>query len=240
MKAGTLRRSLGLAGLVATAGCGPSPQPHPPPIDISISGLTVSAPSPGVVRLAGGEGAAVSADQVEVIDVTGETMATIELGIANVGGDGSFSIDFQGELTDTFRLQAFSTSETTGPVDVIGTTDGTVVEAPRLSCLTANQPPELEVQATTTTPGSVPLVLANECPNAVLVTESAVLDDGEWLLENTMILPGDPAPGEELPFQIIFSPTVPGPQTNVVAFRITEGAAVPHWRVFTVRGQATE
>ena len=86
------RRLFGLACLVATVGCGPSPQPLPPPIDISISGLTVSAPSAGIVRLSGGEGTAVSADLVEVIDVTGETMATIELGeaegiLCDVGGE---------------------------------------------------------------------------------------------------------------------------------------------------------
>ena len=233
------RRLFGLACLVATVGCGPSPQPLPPPIDISISGLTVSVPSAGIVRLSGGEGTAVSADLVEVIDVTGETMATIELGVANVSGDGSFSIDFQGELTDTFRLQAFSTSETTGPVDVIGTPEGAVIEAPSVDCLTANQPAELEVTATTTTPANVLLVLTNGCADGVLVDEAAVLDDGEWLLENTMILPADPGPGEQLPFEIVFTPTAPGPQTNVLAFRVGD-AAVTHWRLFTVRGQATE
>ena len=95
------------------------------------------------------------------------------------------------------------------------------------------------MQATTATPGNVALVLTNECPDGVLVDEAAVLDDGEWLLDNTMILPADPAPGEQLPFEVIFSPIAPGPQTNVVAFRVGEAAGA-HWRIFTVRGQATE
>lgn len=233
------RRLYGLAWLVATVGCGPSPQPLPPPIDISISGLTVSAPSPGFVRLTGGEGAAVSADVVEVIDITGETMATIEIGTANVSGDGSFSIDFQGELTDQFRLQAFSTTETTGPVDVLGTVDGTVIDSPRVSCLTASQAPELAIEATTTTEGVAELVLANDCSAGIAVDEAVVLDDGEWLLDNAMILPADPAPGEELPFAIVFTPSAVGPQTNVVAFRVSD-ASVAHWRVFTVRGTASE
>jgi len=233
------RRLLVATFLVAAVGCGPSPQPLPPPIDISISGLTVSAPSPGVVRLRGGEGAVASADVIEVIDITGETMATIELATTNVGGDGSFAIDFQGELTDTFRLQAYSTTEASGPVDVIGTPSGAVLDAPRITCLAASQAPEFSVEATTAAPGSVPLLLTNDCAEAVLVSEAAVLNDTEWLLDNTMILPGDPAPGGELLFAVQFQPTVVGEQTNVIALRVSN-ASVAHWRVFTARGIATE
>jgi hypothetical protein len=88
-------------------------------------------------------------------------------------------------------------------------------------------------------PTGVDLILTNNCADGIGVEEAAVLDDGEWLLDNTMILPADPAPGVELPFAVVFAPTSAGEQTNVVAFRVVD-ATVAHWRVFTIRGRATE
>jgi hypothetical protein len=226
-----------LTFVVALVGCGPSPQPLPPPIDISISGLTVAEPAAGTVRLSGQAEAIVSADTLEVINITG---GIIELALVPLAGDGSFSVDFEGTATDQFRLQAFSTSENTAPVDVIGSATGEVTLAPAIDCLTANLPAELVINATVAAEGAAELELTNNCAGGIAVDSAAVLTDTEWLLDNLMILPADPIPGEVLNFGIVYAPTTPRDETNVVAFRVIDPGVTETWRVFTVRGQAPQ
>ena len=63
-------RAWSLVGVAfGVIGCGPSPQPLPPPIGIELSGLRVSEPTPGVVRLTGLADAVVAADTIEVINL---------------------------------------------------------------------------------------------------------------------------------------------------------------------------
>ncbi|MCA9625614.1 MAG: hypothetical protein KC731_41615, partial [Myxococcales bacterium] len=174
---GLLLAGLALAGGL---GCGPSPQPLPPPIDISISGLRVSEPSPGVVRLYGGEGTVPSAETLEVINITGVTMPTIERAEVTVEADGSFSLELEGTLTDQFRLQAFSALAVTPPVDVVGSLGGAVVEAPRIACLDANQPDEFEITTNVGVPNNQPLILSNNCDFGFLVPEAATLVSDGW------------------------------------------------------------
>jgi len=229
---------MGLTAVALQLACGPSPQPLPPPIGINLSGLRVSEPEPGIVRVVGFADAVASADTIEVINVATDGVPFVERQLVEVASDGSFSADFEGTITDVFRLQAFAvTGAQTNPVDVAGVDTGALVPAPTIDCIADDLETEIALrQEQAGTEVIRDVTLTNEaCGVEVTVSDTGLLTSDGWLLDGLSQVPSGLIDGATITFSIIFDPPVPREETNVVVFELFDGTTTER-RIYTVRG----
>lgn len=220
-------------------GCGPSPQPLPPPIGIELSGLRVSEPTPGVVRLTGLADAVVAADTIEVINLPFDGDPILERQEVQVADDGSFTVDFEGAIDDVFRLQAFAvTGAQTDPIDLRGVAMGALLPAPTVDCVDDSLGPEISLQIEGAgIPAVRDLIFTNQCGVEVELSEAAILSSDGWLFDGLGQIPSGLVDGENVTFNILFDPDVPRDESNVAVMTIFDGTTTER-RLFTVRGLA--
>ncbi len=220
-------------------GCGPSPQPLPPPIGIKLSGLRVSEPTPGMVRLTGLADAVTAADTLEVINVPFDGDPVLERREVQVAEDGSFTVDFEGAIDDVFRLQAFGvTGARTDPVDLRGVAMGALLPAPTVDCVDDSLGPEISLQIEAAgTPAVRDLIFTNQCGVEVDLSEATILSPDGWLFDGLGQIPSGLVDGADITFNIVFDPDVPRDETNVAVMTLFDGTTSER-RLFTVRGLA--
>ena len=233
-----LSRALGLAGLLL-AGCVVSPQPEPPAI---IAPLLALASQGSVVALEGRAFAVTpGGSTLEMLDLD-STAAAARVDVAE---DGSFVLALGGATFDENRLQAFSGSLRSDPLDIKGPGGGALgakgallVKQPALGCL--RLAPALEIgfisssTVSITKSATVTVTLTNGCASDVTVGGFSLRTGSPAFTTAPATGPLVVPAGAESSFTVTFTPQA-GAATEEVLF-VQIDAPVKDRRPLTLRG----